>query len=76
MTHARIEDYVEIRKITDLKGSIGLYLNNGKYVIYRYASRGKISNFVTEYELINNNISNQVPMDLNYGNQILDRIEQ
>jgi len=57
-------------------GIVSLVETDGHYTIHRYAARGKINNRISNYELLdNNNISKLIPLDLEYGNKILDRIE-
>ena len=57
-------------------GVVSLVETDGHYTIHRYAARGKINNRISNYELLdNNNISELIPLDLEYGNKILDRIE-
>ena len=73
----RIKEYNEIRIIDQEQVTIGLYEKEGQYVIHRFAARGKINNFVANYEFIdNNNVSHLKPIDLEHGNKILDRVEQ
>jgi organic radical activating enzyme len=74
--HTNIKNYIEIRKIQNDNGIVGLYQQNNSYIIYRLANRGAVSNFVAEYELINDNQSTTMPMDIEHGNKILDRIAQ
>ena len=54
----RITDYEPV-KVHHGKGfEIGLYRNpliEDEYIIYRHAARGKIKNFVGNYEYIDNN---------------------
>ena len=69
-----LKNYKKIRVINDNKGSVGLYVDNNMYVIYRYATRGRIENFVSKYELVDNSISYQLPIDIDIGNKILDRL--
>jgi organic radical activating enzyme len=67
----------EIRTI-DLpndSGKMTLYKDKEKYIIHRYAARGKVDNFVGNYELLDeNNNSSLIDIDLEYGNKILDRV--
>ena len=57
-------------------GVVSLVETDGHYTIHRYAARGKINNRISNYELLdNNNVSKLIPLDLEYGNKILDRIE-
>lgn len=73
----RIKEYNEVRIIDQEHVTIGLYEKEGQYVIHRFAARGKINNFVANYEFIdNNNVSHLKPIDLEHGNKILDRVEQ
>ena len=73
----RIKEYNEVRVIDQDHVKIGLYEKEGQYVIHRYAARGKINNFVANYEFIdNNNVSHLKPIDLEHGNKILDKVEQ
>ena len=77
----KIKDYKSVRVILKKGSEIGLYKKLTEactqYVIYRHAARGKIKNFVGNYEYIdNNNGSHLKPIDLEYGNKILDRVEK
>jgi organic radical activating enzyme len=57
-------------------GVVKLLESNGVYTIHRYAARGKINNRVANYEKLNkDNVSSLIPLDLEYANKILDRIE-
>ena len=57
-------------------GSVSLYKNGEEYIIHRYAARGKVENWVSNYEMIDgNNNSKLLPIDLEYGNKILDRVD-
>ena len=61
----RIKEYNEVRIIDQEHVTIGLYEKEGQYVIHRFAARGKINNFVANYEFIdNNNVSHLKPIDL------------
>ena len=73
----KIKDYEPVRVLTTKGSEIGLYKKDDKYIIYRHAARGKIKNFVGNYEFIdNNNVSHLRPIDLEHGNKIIDRVEK
>ena len=68
-------------------GTVTLYENpkadtyvgvgTSELIVHRYAARGKIENWVANYELIDEeNESSLHPINLEYGNKILDRIEE
>lgn len=58
-------------------GVVSLLETAGKYTIHRYAARGKINNRISNYELLDDhNHSSLIPLDLEHGNEILDRIEK
>ena len=57
-------------------GIVTLHNEDGKYHIHRYAARGKINNTIANYEMLDDdNVSSLIPLDEEYGNLILDRIE-
>ena len=77
-----------IRQINlpDDGGTVTLYENpkadtyvgvgTSELIVHRYAARGKIENWVKNFEMIDeNNISKLHPIDMEMGNKILDRIE-
>jgi organic radical activating enzyme len=74
MNKRQFKNYTEIKKIADERGSVTLNVKQDHYVICQYASRGGISNFITDYELIDQNISVKLPLDLEHGTEILNRI--
>jgi organic radical activating enzyme len=76
MTQDNIKNYTVVRTMKNHSGTIGLYVKDQQYIIYRFAVRGKITNFVYEYELVDNNQSQQLALDLHHGHEILNRIEQ
>ena len=48
-----------------------------EYLIHRYAKRGKVDNYVSNYEYIDNqDVSHLKPIDSEYGQKIMDRIER
>ena len=51
----RITDYEPVRVYNGKGFEIGLYKKENEYIIYRHAARGKIKNFVGNYEYIDNN---------------------
>ena len=58
-------------------GTVTLYQNGEEYIIHRYAARGKVENWVSNYEMIDaGNNSTLLPLDTEYGYKILDRIEK
>jgi hypothetical protein len=58
-------------------GTVTLYQNSEEYIIHRYAARGKVENWVSNYEMIDaGNNSTLLPLDTEYGYKILDRIEK
>ena len=73
----KIKDYEPIRVYQGNGYEIGLYKKDDEYIIHRHAARGKIKNYVGNYEYIdNNNVSHLKSIDLEYGNKILDRVER
>lgn len=65
------------RRVETPDGFVQVLHPNGEYhIIHRYASRGKINNYVANYEKIHDNYESElVPLDAEYANKILDRIE-
>ena len=60
----KIKDYEPVRVHHGKGSEIGLYKKGDEYIIYRHAARGKIKNFVGNYEFIdNNNVSHLKPID-------------
>ena len=56
-------------------GSVSLVSYENEYVIHRYAARGKVNNWIENYELINSqNESSLLPITLDIGNKIIDII--
>jgi hypothetical protein len=51
----RRKNMTEIRAIQlpEDGGTVTLYQNSEEYIIHRYAARGKVENWVSNYELIN-----------------------
>ena len=73
----KIKDYEAVRVHYGKGYEIGLYKNDNEYIMYRHAARGKIKNFVKNYEYIDNNdVSHLKPITLEKGNEILDRVEK
>ena len=85
----RTKNMVLIRQIElpEDGGTVTLYENpkadtyvgvgTSELIVHRYAARGKIENWVANYELIDEeNESSLHPINLEYGNKILDRIEE
>ena len=75
----KTKNMIEIRSIElpEDGGTVALFQNKDELLIHRYAARGKIQNWVSNYELIDeNNISSLHPIDLEMGNNILDRVEK
>jgi MoaA/NifB/PqqE/SkfB family radical SAM enzyme len=57
------------------EGTFRLIQIGDGYIISRYAARGNIDNYIQNYELLDkNNVSKLIPIDLEYGHKILDRI--
>ena len=72
----KIQDYEAVNVFTGNNVEIGLYRKDEEYIIYRYAARGKIKNFVSNYEFIDeNNVSQLLPMDIEHGSEIIKRVE-
>ena len=77
MALPKIKDYEPVRVFNGRGFEIGLYKKEDEYIMYRYAARGKVKNFVKNYEYIDNNdVSHLKPIDEEYGNKILDRVEK
>ena len=73
----KIKDYEAVRVHYGKGFEIGLYKKEDEYIMYRHAARGKVKNFVKNYEYIDNNdISHLKPITLQKGNEILDRVEK
>ena len=61
----KIKDYEPVRVFQGKGFEIGLYKKEDQYIIYRHAARGKIKNYVGNYEFIdNNNVSHLKKIDL------------
>lgn len=72
----KITDYKKIREVVKKDAIVGLYEKDCKYIIHRYAARGKINNFVANYEFIDSdNNSKILELDEKYGNLILDKFQ-
>lgn len=73
----KISDYEKIREIKKEGVVVGLYKKDNKFIIHRFAARGKINNFVANYEYIDSNNNSQIlEIDKKYGNLILDRFDK
>jgi len=73
----KIKDYEPVRVHYGKGFEIGLYKKEDEYIMYRHAARGKVKNFVKNYEYIDNNdVSHLKPITLEKGNEILDRVEK
>ena len=69
----KIKDYEPIRIYYGSGFEIGLYKKDEEFIMYRHAARGKVKNFVKNYEYIDNNDTSHLkPINLEYGNKILD----
>lgn len=67
----------EIQKIDFLDGYVRLLEDNGNYTIHRYANRGKINNYVENYEFIDKyNNSSILPLTEEIGVVILKRMSE
>jgi organic radical activating enzyme len=56
--------------------SICKHKKNGKVIVHRHASRGKINNFIENYELIDKEYNSKlIPMTLEKAEEILKRLE-
>ena len=72
----KITDYKKVREVVKKDAIVGLYEKDCKYIIHRYAARGKINNFVANYEFIDSdNNSKILELDEKYGNLILDKFQ-
>jgi len=71
-----LKGYQKIRDVTNSKGFVALLKKDDRYYICRYATRGHVVNFVSEYDLVDNALSFQTPISESVGHQILDRIGQ
>jgi hypothetical protein len=77
MALPKIKDYDPVRVFHGKGFEIGLYKKEDEYIMYRHAARGKVKNFVKNYEYIDtNDVSHLKPITLEYGNKILDRVEK
>ena len=57
--------------------SICKHKKNGKIIVHRHASRGKINNFIENYELIDKEYNSKlIPMTLEKAEEILKRLEE
>ena len=73
----RISDYEPVKVHHGEGFEIGLYKKENEYIIYRHAARGKVKNFVKNYEYIDNNdVSHLKPITEEKGLEILDRVEK
>lgn len=64
----RISDYEPVKVHYGEGFEIGLYKKENEYIIYRHAARGKIKNFVGNYEYIDNNdVSHLKPITEDIG---------
>ena len=73
----KIKDYEPVKVHHGQGFEIGLYKKENEYIIYRHAARGKIKNFVGNYEYIDNNdVSHLKPITEDIGLQIIDRGEK
>jgi MoaA/NifB/PqqE/SkfB family radical SAM enzyme len=73
-----LKQMIEVRSINlpQNGGKVSLLKDKASYVIHRFAARGKVNNYIGNYELLDqNNNSRLLDIDLDYGNKILDRIE-
>jgi len=62
--------------LAEVSYSIFKNANTGKFLIHRYAARGKVNNYIENYEFIDSsNRSKLLPLTLAKANEILDRIE-
>ena len=67
---------INVIELPEDGGTVTLYQNGEEYIIHRYAARGKVENWVSNYELVDkDNWSDLRPIDLDKGNEILDRIK-
>ena len=71
----------EILKKVSLEGGIELSLlkdrDTGKRIIHRFAPRGRVNNYIENYEFINsNNQSSLLPLDDDKAIEIINRVEK
>lgn len=71
-----LKDYNLITEINNNEGTVALYQQQDCYIIYRYARRGRITNFITNFELIDGDTTTSVKINAEYGQQIIDRLTQ
>lgn len=73
----KISDYNLVEQvILQNESRVSLYEKNNKFIIHRYAARGKINNFIDNYELIdkeNNSIIKTI--DKKYGSAIIQKLK-
>ena len=71
----------EVLKKVSLEGGVELSLlkdsGTGKRIIHRFAPRGKVNNYIENYEFISsNNESSLLPLDDEKATQIIERVEK
>ena len=71
----------EILKKVSLEGGVELSLlkdcDTGKRIIHRFAPRGRVNNYIENYEFINsNNQSSLLPLDDDKAIEIINRVEK
>ena len=75
MALPKIRDYEPVRVFHGKGYEIGLYKNDKEYIMYRHAARGKVKNFVKNYEYIDNiDVSHLRPITPEIGEHILQRL--
>ena len=79
MKKVDLTGYVTVKKHYDISTGniVELMKSSDGYLIHRLAKRGKVDNYVANYEYIDNqDVSHLKPLDLEYGEKIMNRISK
>ena len=79
MKKVDLTGYVTVKKHYDIATGniVELMKSSDGYLIHRLAKRGKVDNYVANYEYIDNqDVSHLKPLDLEYGEKIMNRISK
>ena len=69
-------DVIQTKESNKNTVSICKHKVTGKIIIHRHASRGKINNFIENYEFIDKNYNSTLrPLDMEKAKEIMDRLE-
>ena len=69
-------EVIETKESNKNTVSICKHKQTGKIVIHRHASRGKINNFIENYEFIDKDYNSTLrPLDMDKANEIMKRLE-